>query len=167
MLHLLPMCIVWHIKPILKYKPFQTYLWFFTWKNIYQWLYDYFNHLPKRHLEFTKLVKFMEFKGNIIFLNIKSRWIFMINFVKCCICLNITFFFMKMALDAPTIPSTKSNLYLLTNVETLLGLNVVMYLLEAIHSLIKFTQLKDVFVCDFITTMKICEENVYHMFYDR
>jgi hypothetical protein len=91
----------------------------------------------------------------------------MINFVKCCICLNITFFFMKMALDAPTIPSTKSNLYLLTNVETLLGLNVVMYLLEAIHSLIKFTQLKDVFVCDFITTMKICEENVYHMFYDR
>jgi len=35
-------------------------------------------------------------------------------------------FFMKMALDAPTIPSTKSNLFLLIDVETLLGLNVVM-----------------------------------------
>jgi hypothetical protein len=34
--------------------------------------------------------------------------------------------FIKMALDAPTIPSTKFNFYLLTNVETLLGLNLVM-----------------------------------------
>ncbi len=59
-------------------------------------------------------------------------------------------FFMKIALDAPTIVSTKSTLCLLTNAKTLLGLNVVMPLLEAIHSLIKFSQLRDVFVCDLI-----------------
>jgi len=35
-------------------------------------------------------------------------------------------FFMKMALDAPTIPSIKCNLYLLINVETLLGMNLMM-----------------------------------------
>jgi hypothetical protein len=29
-------------------------------------------------------------------------------------------------------------------------LNAIMWLLEAIHSLIKFSQLRDVFVCDFI-----------------
>jgi hypothetical protein len=50
-------------------------------------------------------------------------------------------FLMKMALDAPTITFTKSNLCLLTNVELLLGLNVVMPLLEVVHSLIKFAQL--------------------------
>ncbi len=50
-------------------------------------------------------------------------------------------FFLKMALDVATITSTKSNLCLLTNVEMLLGLNVVMPLLEAMHSLIKFAQL--------------------------
>jgi hypothetical protein len=73
-----------------------------------------------------------------------------------------------MALYAPTIPSTKSNLSLFIDVETLLlSLNAMMVLLEAIHSLIKFTQLKDVFVCDFITTMKICEGDVYCMFYDK
>jgi hypothetical protein len=73
-----------------------------------------------------------------------------------------------MALDAPTIPSTKFNLSLFIDVETLLlSLNAMMVLLEAIHSLIKFTQLKDVFVCDFITTMKICEGDVYCMFYDK
>ncbi len=77
-------------------------------------------------------------------------------------------FFMKMALDAPTIPSAKSNLSLFIDVETLLlGLNVMMALLKVVHSLIKFTQLKDVFVCDFITTMKICEGDMYYMFYDK
>jgi hypothetical protein len=58
----------------------------------------------------------------------------------------ISHFLMKMALDAATIPLAQSNLSLFTNVETLLRLNVVMPLLEAIHSLIKFAQLKDAFV---------------------
>jgi len=40
-------------------------------------------------------------------------------------------------------------------------------MLEVIHSLIKFTQVRDAFVYDFITTMKIYEKDVYHMFYDR
>jgi hypothetical protein len=34
----------------------------------------------------------------------------------------------------------------------LLGLNGMMPLLKAVHSLIKFAQLKDVFVCDFIAS---------------
>ncbi len=42
-------------------------------------------------------------------------------------------------------------------VETLLGLNATMPLLEVVHSLIKFVQLHDVFVCDFIVVDKICE----------
>jgi len=74
---------------------------------------------------------------------------------------------MKVALNAPIIPFAKSNLSLLTNMETLLGLNVVMLMLKAIHSLIKFTQLRDVFVYDFIIVMKICEGDVYHMFCDK
>jgi hypothetical protein len=53
---------------------------------------------------------------------------------------------MKMALDVATIPFVQSNISLLTDMKTLLKLNVVMALLEAIHSLIKFAQLKDVFV---------------------
>jgi hypothetical protein len=52
-------------------------------------------------------------------------------------------------------------------VETLLGLNVVMLMLNAIYSLIKFTQLRDIFVYDFIAIVKICEGDVYHMFYDK
>jgi hypothetical protein len=73
---------------------------------------------------------------------------------------------MKMALDATTITFAKSNLCLLTNVEMLLGLNVIMALLEAMHSLIKFAQLRDVFVCDFIAIVKICEGDVYWIYCD-
>jgi hypothetical protein len=45
-------------------------------------------------------------------------------------------------------------------------LNTMMPMLKAVHSLIKFAQLKDVFVCDFIIVVKICERDVYCMFCD-
>jgi len=44
-----------------------------------------------------------------------------------------------------------------------LGLNAIMPLLEVVHSLIKFTWLHDVFMCDFIMAMKICEGDVYQI----
>jgi hypothetical protein len=117
-------------------------------------------------LEFAKVAKIMETKGNKILQNIKTRWISMISFIERVLFEYCTLL-MKVALNAPIIPFAKSNLSLLTNVETLLGLNVAMLMLKAIHSLIKFTQLRDVFVYDFITVAKICEGDVYHMFCDK
>jgi len=74
----------------------------------------------------------MEIKGKILW-NIKTRWISTINPIKHVLSKYHTFI-MKMALDAPTIPSTKSNLSSLIDVETLLSLNAMMSTLEAIHS---------------------------------
>jgi hypothetical protein len=74
--------------------------------------------------------------------------------------------FMKMALNVAAIPIVQSNLSLLIYVATLLGLNAMMPLLKTIHSLIKFSQMRDVFACDFIAAVKICDGDVYHMFYD-
>jgi hypothetical protein len=47
------------------------------------------------------------------------------------------------------------------NVEMLFGLNAMMSFLKATHSLIKFAKLKDDFLYDFITTIKIYEGGVY------
>jgi len=66
-------------------------------------------------------------------------------------------FLTKMALNAPTITFSKSNLCLLTNIEILLGLNAITPLLETMQSLIKFTPLYDVFACNFLIVIKICE----------
>jgi hypothetical protein len=75
-------------------------------------------------------------------------------------------FFMKMTLEAPIITLAKSNLCVLTNVKSLLGLNAITLLLEVVHSFIKFTQPCDMFVCDFIVVVKICEGIVYQIYYD-
>ncbi len=108
----------------------------FCIENLLQCLYGYFNHSPKRHLEFTKLVEIMEIKRNKILRNIKIKWNFMINPIKQVLS-EYHILLTKMALDVATIPSIQSNIYLFINVETLLGLYVVMPLLNALHSLIK------------------------------
>jgi hypothetical protein len=45
-------------------------------------MYGYFNHSPKRHMEFQKLVQTLETKGNKIFKNVKTRWMSMLNPLK-------------------------------------------------------------------------------------
>ncbi len=50
-----------------------------------------------------------------------------------------------------------------TMVNTLMGLNVIIPLLEVVHSLIKLVELC---MCDFIATIKICERDVYWMYCD-
>jgi hypothetical protein len=67
---------------------------------------------------------------------------------------------MKMTLNVATITFVQSNLSLFIYVETLLGLNTLIPLLKAIHSLIKFSQVRDVFAFDFIAVVKICDGDV-------
>ncbi len=61
----------------------------------------------------------------------------MVHFIKHVLFKN-HIFLMKMALDAPTIATTKFSLCLFIDVELLLGSNDIMPLLEVVHSLIKF-----------------------------
>ncbi len=87
-------------------------------------------------MEFAKLTKIMEIKGKILW-NIKTKWISTIGPIKHVFSKYCTLI-MKMALDALAIPSIESNLFLLIDVETLLGLNAMTLTLKAIHLLIKF-----------------------------
>jgi hypothetical protein len=74
---------------------------------------------------------------------------------------------MRMTLNVPIVLTfTKFNFCLLIDVEALLGLNDIMSFLEALHSLIKFAQLCDVFVCNFIAVVKVCERDIYQMYCD-
>ncbi len=42
----------------------------------------YFNHSPKWHLEFQKLVQVLDTKGNKIMKNVKTRWMSMLEPLK-------------------------------------------------------------------------------------
>ncbi len=52
----------------------------------------------------------------------------------------------------------------LVDVEVILGLRCDFPLLEAMHKIIKFSQLQDECVCDFIVVMKIYQNDVYNLY---
>jgi hypothetical protein len=45
-------------------------------------MYDYFNHSPKKNLEFQKLAQTLKTKGNKILKNVKTRWMSMLDPLK-------------------------------------------------------------------------------------
>jgi hypothetical protein len=45
-------------------------------------MYGYFNHSPKRHLEFQRLAQTLKTKGNKIIKNVKTRWMSMLDPLK-------------------------------------------------------------------------------------
>jgi hypothetical protein len=64
------------------------------------------------------------------------------------------------------ITSEKTNLDLLCNVTTFIGLICILPLLECMQFLSKFAQAQDVFICDFIDTVKACEWDLYRVYVD-
>jgi hypothetical protein len=61
-----------------------------------------------------------------------------------------------MVKDSDTMEVAKANLVNLCDVGTILGLPFVLPMLASINALMKFVQVSDVFVCDYIVTIKIC-----------
>jgi hypothetical protein len=47
------------------------------------------------------------------------------------------------------------------------GLSYLMPMLVVIHFLIKFAQLQNVFVCNFIVVISICKANLFQMYFNQ
>ncbi len=76
---------------------------------------------------------------------------------------------MKMALDSPTNTLVGSNLKLFCDVEIMLSLVCLVCLvpmLKIVDALVKFAQLHDIFVCDFMVVMKICQDDMNKLHVD-
>jgi hypothetical protein len=64
---------------------------------------------------------------------------------------------MKMAIDLITMALAVSNLGKFYDVQMMFGLTCLLPILIIVHSSIKFAQLHNVFVCDFIAIISICK----------
>ncbi len=53
---------------------------------------------------------------------------------------------------------------LLRDVQILLGLATVLPLLQSIHNLIKFSQLREVFTCGYVATPKVSQGEIYVLY---
>jgi hypothetical protein len=62
---------------------------------------------------------------------------------------------MKMVVDSPYFPLAISNLELFCDVKIMLSMVCLTLMLTTINSLVKFAQLHNIFVCDFVAKMKI------------
>ncbi len=68
-----------------------------------------------------------------------------------------------MAIDNGYVETIKMNLVNLCDVGIILGLPCILPMLEFVNALMKFAKIKDVFVCDYIATIKICQTDLYKM----
>ena len=55
---------------------------------------------------------------------------------------------------------------LLLDPYTLLGMCALLPLLEAVDTLVNFAQKKDVYICDFVAAVKVCQSSLYRMYED-
>jgi hypothetical protein len=67
----------------------------------------------------------------------------------------------KMVEDSPFLMATRVNFKLICDVDLLISLSCLMLMLETFHGLIKFAHKKDVFVCDYVVAIKICQGQPY------
>jgi hypothetical protein len=73
---------------------------------------------------------------------------------------------MKMAIDFLTISLDASNLELVCDVEISLLLVCLVPMLEMVNVLMKNFQLHAIFVCDFVATTKICQNDLHIIYVD-
>jgi len=62
--------------------------------------------------------------------------------------------------------STKNNFQIFCDIEVVMGLACIMFLLELVHVFMKFTHAYDTFVCDFVIVVKMCCAKLYNMYFD-
>jgi len=96
----------------------------------------------------------VETEGLKVFQNVKTRWINMLAPLKK-VGKKYRTLIAKMTTNSGIVKATKANLVNLCDVGTISSLPCVLPMLESIDVLMKFVQVKDVFVCDYIATIKI------------
>ncbi len=64
-------------------------------------------------------------------------------------------------MDVPKNKLVAKNLDLMCDLELVFGLPCILPMLEVVHKLIKYTQRWDIFICDFLDTVRSLESNIY------
>jgi hypothetical protein len=75
-------------------------------------------------------------------------------------------FVVKMHIDAPKNKLARENLDLSCDLELVFGLPCILPMLEMVHTLIKYAQRQDVFICEFIDDVKSIEVKLHRLYVD-
>ena len=134
-------------------------------------IYSYFCRSHKQHSELQKLADLMETKAKKMLCNVETRWISMRSPAQRIVGEYKTLL-VKMGVDMSPSAGHKANARavanfdLLSDVQTLLSLACFISMLNVVHCLIKLNQARDIFICDFMQSIKVCQNELAHMFID-
>jgi hypothetical protein len=134
-------------------------------ESMLQSFYTFFSHSPKKVLEFLTLAKILETKGLKLMCNIKTHRISMFKPLKQLL-MEYKSLVIKMYMDASKSKHVWNNLDLLCDLELVLGLPCILPMLEVVHTLIKYAQRWDVFICEFLDVVKLVEVELYQLYVD-
>jgi hypothetical protein len=140
-------------------------------ESMLQSLHGYFCRSNKRYPELQKLANLMETKGNKVLRNVTTRWISMRSPAMRVLSEYKTLI-VKMGLDMTPAPNHRvpagaaANFDFLVDLEVLLSLCCIMPLLNAVNRLIKLSQARDVFICDFLEALKLCQQDLAQKYID-
>ena len=138
-------------------------------EGLFQSVYSYFCCSHKRTSELQKLADLMETKAKKMLRNVETRWISMRSPAQR-ILSEYKVLVAKMGVDMPPPVGHKGNasavgnFNALVDVEVLLSLACFVPMLNTVHCLIKLTQARDIFVCDFMQAIKVCQNELLRMF---
>jgi hypothetical protein len=113
----------------------------------------------------------METKGNKMLKSIEICWISMRSPAKK-IMSEYTTLMVKMGFDMTPIHGQRlnvgagDNFNMLVDIEVLLSLACFIPLLDAVHYLAKLSQAHDIFICDFMQAIKVCQDELVRKFID-
>ena len=140
-------------------------------EGLFQSIYSYFCRSHKRHSELQKLADLMETKAKKMLRNVDTRWISMRSPAQRILGEYKTLL-VKMGLNMSPSAGHKgsaraaANFDALSDVQTLLSLACFIPMLNDVHCLIKLSQARDIFICDFMQSIKVCQNELAHMFID-
>jgi hypothetical protein len=140
-------------------------------ESMLQSLHGYFCRSNKRYPELQKLANLMETKGNKVLRNVSIRWVSMRSPALRVLSKYKTLI-VKMGLDMTPAPNHRvpagieANFDYLVDLEVLLSLCCIMPLLNAVNRLIKLLQARDVFICDFLEALKLCQQDLAQKYID-
>lgn len=123
------------------------------------------NHSPKRLSEFKNLVEVIETKGLRPLKNVATRWVLLLEPLRRLMSKYRTLI-AKFAAES-TKPDARACLALLLDPYTALVISAVILILETIDVLCVYAQQSNVFVCDMVAALKLCEGQVYSLFVDK
>ena len=132
-------------------------------EGLFQSIYSYFCRSHKRHSELQKLADLMETKAKKMLRTVETRWISMRSPAQ-----RILGKYKTLSPSAGHKANARAaaNFDLLSDVQTLLSLACFIPMLNVVHCLIKLSQARDVFICDFMQSIKVCQNELAGMFID-